>query len=538
MEKIIECVPNFSEGRNKKTIEAIAESIRNTKGCTLLDIDPGKSTNRTVVTFVGSPESIVEGALNSAKIARQLIDMSKHKGEHHRMGAMDVCPFIPVANVTMEECVEVSKEFGRRAAKEIGIPIYLYEESSNSDYRKKLPQIREGQYEGIKDRITTKKWKPDFGPAKFIPEWGATVTGARFFLLAYNVNLLSTPNQAHRIALNLREAGRGENEPGKLKEVKGMGWYVDDYNLSQVTVNLNNYLVTPPHILFEEVKREAKKLSIAVTGSEMVGLVPLEAMLQAADYYIKKENLFIIDESQKIRLTVERLGLNSVAPFNPKEKIIEYIVTRDKTEPLASLTVREFIEEVASRSSAPGGGSVAAAIAALGAGLGSMVAKLTMGVRKFENVDAKMREIIPPMHDASNALISMIDADTEAFNDYVKALGLPKETDEDKKYRTGKMQKGLQKAIEIPMKTMRTADRAWDALVQTAQYGNIASKSDIEVGARALEIGIWGAYKNVMINMIDIKDAAYKKKTIKIAREIKDRAKMMCDKVLNMLEKR
>jgi glutamate formiminotransferase/formiminotetrahydrofolate cyclodeaminase len=538
MEKIVECVPNFSEGKNKEAIKQIADSIANTPGCTLLDVDPGRSTNRTVITFVGSPEAVVEGALNSAKIAQKLIDMSKHKGEHHRMGAMDVCPFIPVANVTMEECVEVSKEFGRRAAKEIGIPIYLYEESSNIDYRKRLPQIREGQYEAIKERIVTKEWKPDFGPAKFIPEWGATVTGARFFLIAYNVNLLSTPNQAHRIALNLREAGRGDNEPGRLKEVKGMGWYVDDYNLAQVTVNLNNYLVTPPHILFEEVKKEASKLKVAVTGSEMVGLVPLETMLLAADYYIEKEDLFIIDQGQKIRLAVERLGLNSVAPFNPKEKIIEYIISRDKVEPLADLTLRDFIKEVASRSSAPGGGSVSAAIAGLGAGLGSMVAKLTLGVRKFEAVDSKMREIIPAMHDESNALIPMIDADTEDFNDYVKALSLPKKTKEEKQYRLEKMQQGLKKAIEIPLKTMRTADSSWDAMEQTALHGNIASKSDIEVGARALEMGIWGAYKNVMINMTDIKDEAYKNDTIQIAEDIKNRAKTMCEKVLNTLEKR
>ncbi|MCP3898243.1 MAG: glutamate formimidoyltransferase, partial [Desulfobacteraceae bacterium] len=374
--------------------------------------------------------------------------------------------------------------------------------------------------------------------AKFIPEWGATVTGARFFLIAYNVNLLSTPNQAHRIALNLREAGRGKDKPGKLKEVKGMGWYVDDYNLAQVTVNLNNYLVTPPHILFEDVKKEAAKLKVAVAGSEMVGLVPHEAMLLAADYYIEKENLFIIDEDQKIRLAIERLGLNSVAPFNPKEKIIEYIVGQKKDEPLANLTLREFIEEVTSRSSAPGGGSVSAAIAALGAGLGSMVAKLTLGVRKFEDVDPKMREIIPALHDASNALIPMVDADTQAFNDYVKALSLPKTTKEEKKHRADKMQEGLKKAIEIPLTTMRTADSAWDAMEQAAIHGNIASKSDIEVGARSLEVGIWGAYKNVMINMTDIKDEKYKKETIKIAEDLKNRAKKMCDKVLDILEKR
>ena len=538
MGKIVECVPNFSEGRNKKTIKAIADAIEQTKGCRLLDVDPGKSTNRCVYTFVGSPEAVLQGAINSAKVAKQKIDMAFHKGEHHRMGALDVCPFIPVAGVTMEECVELSKEFGKRAAGELEIPIYLYEESSDLDYRKKLSQIREGQYEGLKHRISTEEWKPDFGPAKFIPQWGATVTGARSFLIAYNVNLLSTPNQAHRIALNLREAGRGEGEPGKLKEVKGMGWYVDDYNLAQVTVNLNNYRVTPLHTLFEEVKNEAEKLNIAVAGSEIVGVVPLEAMIMAADYYIEKENLFILEEDQKIRLAVERLGLKSVAPFNPEEKIIEYIIAIEKNEPLASLSVREFIKEVCSRSSAPGGGSASAAIAAMGAGLGSMAAKLTLGVRKFEDVDEKMRETIPALHDASNALVPMIDADTNAFADYAKALGIPSETLEEKEYRSEKMQQGLKKAIEIPLATMKLADSAWPSMIETAKYANIALKSDIEVGAKALETGIWGAYKNVMINTPQIHDNAYKKTTVKTAEEIKLNAENQFRKVLDILEKR
>jgi glutamate formiminotransferase / formiminotetrahydrofolate cyclodeaminase len=538
MGKIVECVPNFSEGKNPETIKAIADAIEQTRGCRLLDVDPGKSTNRTVYTFVGTPEAVLEGALNSAQVAREKIDMRTHKGEHHRMGAMDVCPFIPVANVTMEECIAISKEFGRRAAKELGIPIYLYEESASLEYRKKLPQIRDGQYEGIKNRIITKEWEPDFGPARFVPEWGATVTGARSFLIAYNVNLLSTPNQAHRIALNLREAGRGEGDPGRLKEVKGMGWYVDDYNLAQVTVNLNNYNITPLHVLFEEVKKEAKKLNIAVTGSQIVGVVPLQAILMAAEYYIKKENLFVIDEDQKIRLAIERLGLNSVALFNPEEKIIEYIIANERDEPLAGLSVRQFIEDIASRSSAPGGGSASAAIAAIGAGLGSMAGKLTLGVRKFEDVDSKMRKIILPLHEASNALIPMIDADTNAFNYYVKALGLPKETLEEKEFRDKKMQQGLKKAIEIPLSTMQTADSAWDAMIQVAQYGNIASKSDIEVGAKALQTGIWGAYKNVMINMKDIQDKKYKNKTIKLAKDINLRAVNQCNKVLDILEKR
>lgn len=454
------------------------------------------------------------------------------------MGALDVCPFIPVAGVTMDECVEISKLFGERLADEFGVPVYLYENSATLDYRKKLPQIREGQYEGLAQRIVQKKWTPDFGPARFVPEWGATVTGARFFLIAYNVNLLGTPNQAHRIALNLREAGRGPREPGRFKDVKGMGWYVDDYNLAQVTVNLNNYMVTPPHILFEAVKEEAAKLKIAVTGSQIVGVVPLEPILQAAEYYIEKEGLFILDEDQKVRLAVERLGLNSVSLFDPKTKIIEYIIAKPPHEPLAGMSVRAFIEEVAGRSSAPGGGSVAAAVAALGAGLGAMVGKLTLGVRRFEAVDADMRALIPPLHEAALALISMIDADTDAFADYVAALKLPENTDEERLFKTAQLQLGLKKAIEVPLSVMTLGDKTWDAMMGVAQYGNIASRSDMEMGARALEVGIWGAYRTLVNNMDDIHDTEYRKKIMDKADGIKERAAERCQEMLDVLGKR
>lgn len=538
MKKIVECVPNFSEGRNEEVIQAIADAIRNTPGCTLLDVDPGKSTNRTVYTFVGAPEHIVDGAINAAKVARKLIDMRHHKGEHPRMGALDVCPFIPVANVTMEECVELAKEFGRRAAEEIGIPVYLYEYAQEKEYRKRLPDIRQGEYEGLKEKIHKPEWKPDFGPAEFIPEWGATVAGARFFLIAYNINILGTNNQAHRIALDLREAGRGDGQPGLLKEVKAIGWWVDEYNMAQISINLTNYKVTPPHIAFEEAKRIAQEIKVGVAGSEIVGLIPLEAMLMAADYYIEKENLFIIDEDQKIKLVIDRLGLNSVSKFDPKKRIIEYMIEEKRNEPLASMTVRGFIEEVAARTSAPGGGSASAAIAAIGAGLGAMVAKLTYGVRKFEHLDGEMRRIIPPLHKAVQDLIPMIDADTNAFNDYVEAMRLPKDTPDEKAYREQKMQEGLKKAIEVPLTTMRLADTAWDAMVDCARFGNIASKSDVEVGARSLEVGIWGAYRNVLINMPGIKDEEFKQKILSEAEQMVTRAKEKCNEVLNILEER
>ncbi len=538
MKKIVQCVPNFSEGRNRETIDAIARAISETPGCTLLDVNPGASTNRTVITFVGDPESIVEGALNAAREAGARIDMSHHKGEHPRFGALDVCPFVPVANITMEECVAIAETFGRRLGEELNVPVYLYENAARQDYRRTLPDIRRGEYEGLPKKLRDPAWKPDFGPAAFVPSWGATATGARMFLIAYNVNILGTSNQAHRIALNLREAGRGEKQPGRLKAVKGMGWFVGEYNMAQVTVNLTDYTVTPLHVLFEEVKKDAAELSVGVAGSEIVGLIPLEALLMAADYYIEKENLFLYEEDRKVRLAIDRLGLNSVAPFNPAERIIEYVVREKPVEPLASLTLRGFIEEVASRSSAPGGGSVSAQMAAVGAGLGAMVAKLTYGVKKFEKVDAQMRNIIPTLHAVTQKLIPMIDADTNAFADYVEALRMPRDSDENKAIRKKAIQEGLKTAVEVPLTTMRIADEAWDAMIDAATYGNIASKSDVQVGARALEVGIWGAWQNVLINLVDIADEAYKTTILEEARKLAERAKQKCAQVLDILEKR
>ncbi|OQY01633.1 MAG: glutamate formimidoyltransferase [Desulfobacteraceae bacterium 4572_123] len=536
MKKIIECVPNFSDGRNQKTIDAIADAIKKTDNCTLLDVDSGRSTNRTVYTFVGDPQSVIEGALAGARVAKERIDMRTHKGEHPRFGAMDVCPFIPVTGVTMEECAEVAKRFASKAADELSVPFYLYEEAAEHDYRRKLPDVRAGEYEGLQEKLKNPEWKPDFGPDKFVPSWGATATGARMFLIAYNVNLLGTSNQAHRIALNLREAGRGADEPGRLKDVKGMGWFVDEYNMAQVTVNLNNYRITPIHVLFEEVRKEAEKLQVGVTGSEIVGIVPLDSLIMAADYYIKKESLFIYEEDQKIRLAADRLGLNSVSPFIPGERIIEYIVAEKPAEPLADLTVRDFIEEIGSRSSAPGGGSASAAIAAVGVSLGAMVAKLTYGVRKFEDVQPHIMKVIPLLHQLTRQLIPMIDADTSAFKEYVEGMRLPQATQAEKQARTEKMQAGLQTAVNVPLSIMRLGDKAWSALIEVAKYGNPASKSDTQVGAKVLETGIWGAYQNVLINMQDIEDKCYEKITLIEAEKIMQRANRKCSEIIEILE--
>lgn len=538
MKKIVECVPNFSEGRNNEIINAISEAIKNVSGITLLDVDPGKSTNRTVYTFVGAPEVIVEGALEAARTAYKLIDMRKHKGEHPRMGALDVCPFIPVSGVTMDECVALSKEFGRRLAEELSVPVYLYEFASNKDYRKRLPDIREGEYEGLEKKIKKPEWKPDYGPAEFVSHWGATVTGARNFLIAYNINVLGTKQQAHRIALNLREAGRGVEEPGMLKEVKAIGWYVEEYKSAQISMNLTNYEVTPPHIAFESALNEAKKLNVALAGSEIVGLIPLKAIMLAADYFMQKENLMILEEEKKIKLVVDRLGLNSITPFNPKAKIIEYLINDTSSNRLINLTLKDFIDEIAARTSSPGGGSASAAIAAIGSALATMVGQLTYGIRKFENVDKEIRAVLPKLYDVTNSLIPMIDKDTQAFDKYMEAMRLPANTEAEQTFRNEQMQIGLKEAIEVPLSTMRIANSIWYEVQEVAKYGNIASHSDIEVGARALEVGIWGAYRNVLINLPTIEDIQFKERILGESEKIADNAKIQCDITLKIIEER
>jgi glutamate formiminotransferase/formiminotetrahydrofolate cyclodeaminase len=537
MNKIVECVPNFSEGRDRAVIEAIAEAIRQTPGCTLLDVDPGQSTNRTVYTFVGAPDAVVEGALAAARVAHARIDMRQHQGEHPRMGALDVCPFVPVSGVDMAECVACAEQFGRRLAEELHVPVFRYEAAARDAHRTSLKQIRAGEYEGLATKLAQAEWQPDFGPAEFVPRWGATVTGARFFLIAYNVNVLGTKEQAHRIALDVREQGRGPGQPGRLKAVKGMGWWVEEYGLAQVSMNLDDYTITPPHAAFEACVAAAQELKLPVAGSEVVGLVPLQALLMAADHYIAREGLFVVDERQKVRLAVERLGLNSITRFDPDKRVIEYMLGQ-RDEPLAGLSVRAFVELLGSRTPAPGGGSAAALMAALGAALGAMVGWMTYGKRKFEAQDAAMRRLIPPLHQAMLELIPMIDADTRAFNDYMAALGLPKGNASEVATRQAALQAGLKKAIEVPLATMHLADRCWAPLLDMAAHGNFASRSDLEVGARALECGVWGAGRNVRINLGDITDEAFRTHVLAEAGALEERAVAQSAAVLAALEAR
>jgi glutamate formiminotransferase / formiminotetrahydrofolate cyclodeaminase len=530
--RLVECVPNFSEGRDRSIIDAIADSIRQCEGVKLLDVDPGASTNRTVITFVGAPEFMVEAAFQAAATAYRLIDMRKHSGEHPRLGAVDVVPFIPVSGVSMEECVELSRKFGRRVGEELGVPVYLYEEAQPRPERRELRQIRSGEYEGLKDRITTDEWRPDFGPAKFVPAAGATVTGARFFLVAYNVNILGTNNQAHRLALNVREQGRTvtaadgseTQQPGRFKAVKGLGWELPEYGLAQVSMNLDNYRITPIHAVYEAIREDARELDVGVAGSEIVGLVPREAILAAADYYMEKEKLFIVDERQKVMLAVDRLGLSSLHPFKPDEKIIEYMIDAETDGPLARQSVREFVEAVGARTSAPGGGSVAALLGALGAALGGMVGWLTYGRRKYEHLDDVMRRNIPPLVEIQQALLGAIDRDADAFSDYMNALGMPKQTAEEKAVRRQAMQDGLKKATQVPFTTMELADRAWDPMIEIARYGQYSSRSDVEVGAKALEAAVYGAHRNVVINLDGIADEAFRADMSQRAELLLDRA--------------
>ncbi|GMH49507.1 hypothetical protein TrRE_jg559 [Triparma retinervis] len=453
---------------------------------------------------------------------------------------MDVCPFIPVRNATMDDCVDCANRLGQRMGGELGIPVYLYERAARDEGRRKLPDIRQkmmGEYEGIEENIGKEGNEPDFGPNKFVKSWGATAVGARKFLIAYNINLLGTKEQANRIAFNVREKGRGPDKPGRFKNVAGIGWYVEEYGMSQISVNCTDFGVTNIHTVFESCREDAESMNLAVCGSELVGLVPLECFLDIADYYIEKENLFIVSEAQKVTLVVNRLGLNSVSPFIPSERIIDY-KCKEEDPPLISMTVKGFVEILGARTAAPGGGSASALVAAMGAGLGAMMGWMTYGSVKFKDLDTDMRTAIKPLHNVMTALITRIDADTDAFNDYMVAMRLPKGTDEEKNAREAAMQEGLKVAIDVPLETMRVANVCWASMLKLAEVGNINSKSDLQVGARCLELGIWGCWKNVEINLKDIKDEEYKVKTASDAKEIWEEADGMCKKVLEAIEKR
>jgi glutamate formiminotransferase/formiminotetrahydrofolate cyclodeaminase len=517
MTPIIECVPNFSEGRDLQIIQWITKEIEIVEGVRLLNVDPGKATNRTVVTFVGKPEAVVEAAFMAIRRAGELIDMRLHQGEHPRMGATDVCPLIPVSGISMEETARWAQKLAERVGSELSIPVYLYESAQKNKERSNLSVIRAGEYEGFSEKIKMPDWKPDFGPAVFDEKRGATVIGARDFLVAYNVNLNTTSvRRANSIAFDVREAGRikragdpvngtivrDENGqpvtiPGSLKSVKAIGWFIKEYGIAQISMNLTNLNVTPLHIAFDEVCRKADARGIRVTGSELVGLIPLQSLLDAGKYFLKKQQRSAgVSEKELIRIAILTMGLDELTPFKPEERIIEYMLKDSTDEHLIRLSLAEFADETASESPAPGGGSVAAYLGALGAGLGAMVANLTAQKKDW----VLFSEWAEKASLCKKELLSLVDADTKAFEGIIQARSLPKTTVGEKAFRTKAIQEATSRAIDVPYRVMQVALESMKVIEEMAKIGNPNSKSDAGVGALCARSAVLGGWLNVCIN--------------------------------------
>lgn len=554
--KIIECVPNFSEGQDEKLIEALSKAIEHTEGVRLLHVDPGKSTNRTVVTFAGNPDAVIEAAFQAIKLASELIDMRFHKGEHPRMGATDVCPLIPISGISMEETVAYSKKLAARVGSELSIPVYLYENSATHPSRKNLADIRSGEYEGLEEKMKNPDWQPDYGPKSFNPKSGATVIGARDFLIAYNVNLNTKSTKlANEIAFDIRENGRpvkdpqtgkliknqqGEilRTPGTCKSLKAIGWYIDEYGQAQVSMNLTNMLETPLHKAFEECRKSADRLGLVVTGSELVGLVPKKALLDAGIYYMKKQNRSLgISEEELIDLAIQSLGLNSLALFEPQKRIIEYML-EDKTNKLVDLSLKKFAEETASESPAPGGGSVSAYLGALGASLGAMVANLTAHKKGYEDRLEFFSGYGVQAQEKIKELLFLVDEDTKAFNAIMEAFRLPKNTTEEKSIRKKAIRKANLYAIEIPLKTMETAASCLPLLRAMIENGNPNSISDAGVGALCIQAAVSGAALNVQINAASLDDEAKKAAYFEKAETIETRTGVEVKELIITIKKK
>jgi glutamate formiminotransferase len=557
MKKIIECVPNFSEGHDMSLIKQITDEIETVEGVKLLDVDPGATTNRTVVTFVGTPDEVVDAAFLAIKKASELIDMSKHKGEHPRMGATDVCPFVPVSNITMEETVEYARKLAKRVGEELNIPIYCYEFAAFDEKRQNLAYCRSGEYEALPKKLKEDKWKPDFGPAKFNAKTGATAVGARNFLVAYNINLNTTSTRrANSIAFDVREAGRLKREgdpisgkivkdengepirvPGSLKKTKAIGWYIDEYGVAQISINLTDITVTPIHIAFDEVEKKATERGIRVTGSELVGLVPLQSMLEAGKHYLRKQNRSLgVSESEIIKIAVKSLGLDELKPFNPKEKIIEYLLEDPDKGDLINMNLKEFANETASESPAPGGGSISAYMGALGISLATMVANLSSHKRGWDSRWEEFSDWAVKGEQLKNTLLKMVDEDTNAFNKIMDAFGLPKGTDEEKSKRKQAIQDATKYAIEIPFKVMQTVFDSFEVIKMMAEIGNPNSVSDAGVGALAARSAIHGAFLNVKINASGLDDKAYVKDVLKKGNEMIEKANNIEKEILDIVE--
>jgi len=527
MDQIIECVPNFSEGRDMGIIREITNQIEAVDGVKLLDVDPGKATNRTVVTFVGPPQQVIDAAFLAVKKASQVIDMTRHSGEHPRFGATDVCPLIPVAGITMEETVEWARKLATRIGEEIRIPVYCYENAAKQEKRRNLAAVRSGEYEGLADKLRNPDWKPDFGPAEFVPRTGAIAVGARDFLVAYNVNLNTTSTRrANAIAFDVRERGRVKREgnpltgkivkdkegnpvmiPGSLKAVKGIGWFIEEYGIAQISMNLTNISVTSIHEAFDEVCRKADERGIRVTGSEIVGLVPLEAMLDAGRYFLGKQQRSLgVSDAELIKIAVKSMGLDELGPFNPEEKIIEYKMSKGKSAQLADLSVKKFMEETASESVAPGGGSVSAYIGSLGVALSTMVANISSHKRGWDDKWEFFSDWAVKGKQIQERLIELVDEDTNAFNRIMAAFGMPKSTDEETTVRNDAIRAATIGAIEVPLEVMKTAFRGYEVATAMIEHGNPNSVTDAGVGVLALRTSIRGAWLNVRINAMEVKN--------------------------------
>src|SRR6476660_9722692 len=546
--QIIECVPNFSEGNDLNIIRQITDQIETVEGVRLLNVDPGKATNRTVVTFVGTPQAVIEAAFRAIKKACALIDMSIHKGEHPRMGATDVCPLIPVSDISMEETARWAQKLAERVGKELAIPVYLYEAAQKNTARNNLSVIRAGEYEGFAEKIKNPDWAPDFGPAVFDEKRGATVIGARDFLVAYNVNLNTTSvRRANAIAFDIREAGRkvknekGEEvvKPGSLKCVKAIGWFIEEYGIAQISINLTNINVTPVHIAFDEVCKKAEARGIRVTGSELVGLIPLKAMLDAGKYFLKKQKRSVgVSERELIRIAVKSMGLDELSPFKPEERIIEYMLMNKSDNKLVSMNLSDFADETASESPAPGGGSIAAYIGALGVSLGTMVANLSSHKKGWDERWEEFSKWAEKGQHYKRELVRLVDADTNAFNKIMEAFGLPKSTDEEKATRKKAIQDATKKAIEIPFDVMENAYSSMEVIKAMAETGNPNSVSDAGVGALCARSAVMGAFMNVRINAAGYYDKDFVNDIIAKGKNIETKAMAMEGEILKIVNEK
>lgn len=559
MRKLIECVPNFSEGNDMTIIKQITNEIESVEGVRLLDVDPGKATNRTVVTFVGTPDEVVEAAFLAIKKASELIDMSKHYGEHPRFGATDVCPFVPIANISMDETVEYARKLAKKVGETLNIPVYCYEFAAFEEKRRNLAYCRSGEYEALKEKLTKPEWKPDFGPSTFNITAGATAIGARNFLVAYNVNLNTTSTRrANAIAFDIREAGRTKREgdpitgkivkdekgnpvriPGSLKKTKAIGWFIKEYGIAQISINLTDITITSIHQAFDEVSDKARERGIRVTGSELVGLVPLQAMLDAGKHYLKKQERSLgISEEEIIHIAVKSLGLDELKPFNPKERIIEYLLEPEKGDKLIDMNLRAFANETASESMAPGGGSISAYMGVLGVSLAGMVANLSSHKRGWENRWEEFSIWAEKAQKLKDDLLKMVDEDTNAFNGIMEAFGLPKSSDEEKKLRSQAIQQATKNAIEVPFKVMKLAYESMSICKAMVETGNPNSVTDAGVGALAARAAVMGAFLNVKVNAGGLDDKEYVNKVLTEGNDIQNRAIEDERKIIEMVNEK